>query len=90
MLEYKRDKATLETRLAELSKKAAHHDDHLRIVDAWWLQVSLSACLNSAMFTTDNDPARRRDQCVGEGCCPRFWRSRYIILLMTLHPLRRF
>jgi len=39
MLEYKRDKATLETRLAELSKKAAHHDDHLRIVDAWWLQL---------------------------------------------------
>ncbi|KAJ1335552.1 E3 ubiquitin-protein ligase BRE1 [Microdochium nivale] len=39
MLEYKREKATLETRLAELAKKAAHHDDHLRIVDAWWLQL---------------------------------------------------
>lgn len=39
MLEYKRDKATLETRLVEIAKKAAHHDDHLRIVDAWWLQL---------------------------------------------------
>lgn len=54
MLEYKREKATLETRLAELAKKAAHHDDHLRIVDAWWLQVSgiINTIAADAMLTT--------------------------------------
>ncbi|KAH9900394.1 E3 ubiquitin-protein ligase BRE1 [Xylariomycetidae sp. FL2044] len=39
MLEYKREKATLETRLEESAKRCTHHDDHLRIVDAWWLQL---------------------------------------------------
>lgn len=40
MLEYKREKATLEARLDEYARRATHHDDHLRVVDAWWLQVS--------------------------------------------------
>jgi len=39
MLEYKREKQTLESRLQELEKKSTDHDDHIRIVDAWWLQV---------------------------------------------------
>ncbi|KAI0390799.1 E3 ubiquitin-protein ligase-like protein [Xylariaceae sp. FL0594] len=39
MLEYKREKATLEARLEELDKKSTHHDDHLRVVDSWWVQL---------------------------------------------------
>jgi len=39
MLEYKREKNSLETRLQELEKNTAHQDDHIRIIDAWWLQV---------------------------------------------------
>lgn len=41
MLEYKRDNQTLELRLGELLKRSEHYDDHLRIIDAWWLQVIL-------------------------------------------------
>ncbi|KAI0165834.1 hypothetical protein GGR57DRAFT_138296 [Xylariaceae sp. FL1272] len=39
MLEYKREKNTLETKLEELDKKCTHHDDHIRVIDAWWIQV---------------------------------------------------
>ncbi|KAI0429205.1 hypothetical protein F5Y09DRAFT_265341 [Xylaria sp. FL1042] len=40
MLEYKREKTTLEARLEELSKRATYHDDHIRVMDGWWTQVS--------------------------------------------------
>jgi E3 ubiquitin-protein ligase BRE1 len=39
MQEYKREKNTLESQLKEVQKRAADHDDHLRVVDAWWTQV---------------------------------------------------
>lgn len=39
MLEYKRQVATLENRLEKALRRAADHDDHLRIIDGWWLQV---------------------------------------------------
>lgn len=39
MLEFKREKATLESQLRDVQKRAADHDDHLRVVDAWWTQV---------------------------------------------------
>ncbi|KAI1815287.1 E3 ubiquitin-protein ligase-like protein [Poronia punctata] len=39
MLEYKREKATLESRLEEAEKRSSYHDDHLRVVDAWWIQL---------------------------------------------------
>lgn len=39
MLEYKREKATLETQLKDVQKRSADHDDHLRVIDAWWSQV---------------------------------------------------
>lgn len=39
MLEYKRQVTTLENRLEKVLKRAVDHDDHLRIVDGWWLQV---------------------------------------------------
>ena len=39
MLEYKRGQQTLEARLEEVIKRSEHHDDHIRIMDAWWLQL---------------------------------------------------
>jgi hypothetical protein len=39
MLEYKREKATLEAQLKDIQKRSANHDDHLRVIDAWWSQV---------------------------------------------------
>ncbi|XDG01299.1 hypothetical protein ABKA04_000914 [Annulohypoxylon sp. FPYF3050] len=39
MLEYKREKNTLEAQLDEAQKLSVHHDDHIRIVDNWWLQL---------------------------------------------------
>lgn len=40
MQEYSRRAATAESRLEEVHKRAVHHDDHIRIIDAWWQQVS--------------------------------------------------
>lgn len=40
MQEYSRKAATAESRLEAAEKKAVYHDDHLRIVDVWWRQVS--------------------------------------------------
>lgn len=42
MLEYKREKNNLESRLQELEKSSTEHEDHIRVVDAWWLQVRLA------------------------------------------------
>ncbi|KAH0537832.1 hypothetical protein FGG08_005445 [Glutinoglossum americanum] len=39
MQEYKREKNTLEDRLSEMKKRSVFHDDHLRIIDAWWKQL---------------------------------------------------
>ena len=39
MQEYSRRAATAESRLEEIHKRSVHHDDHLRVVDAWWNQV---------------------------------------------------
>jgi hypothetical protein len=41
MQEYKREKATLEAKLKEISKSASFHNDHLRVIDAWFKQVSI-------------------------------------------------
>ena len=40
MLEYKREKATLESQLKDVQKRSVDHDDHLRVIDAWWSQVT--------------------------------------------------
>jgi hypothetical protein len=39
MLEYKREKATLESQLKDVQKRSSDHDDHLRVIDVWWSQV---------------------------------------------------
>jgi hypothetical protein len=40
MREYKREKNTLEAQLDTLEKKSVYHDDHLRLIDLWFSQVS--------------------------------------------------
>ncbi|KAH8674053.1 E3 ubiquitin-protein ligase BRE1 [Xylariales sp. PMI_506] len=39
MQEYKRTCSTLEARLEEMERRSTHHDDHIRIVDSWWIQL---------------------------------------------------
>jgi len=39
MREYKREKDTLESQLRDVQKRSVDHDDHLRIIDAWWTQL---------------------------------------------------
>ncbi|KAJ5826149.1 hypothetical protein N7474_003287 [Penicillium riverlandense] len=39
MHEYRREKSTLESRLNQMSKNTAHHNDHLRVIDAWFNQL---------------------------------------------------
>lgn len=39
MQEFKREKVTLESKVKEMSKAATFHQDHLRIIDAWFKQV---------------------------------------------------
>ncbi|MCJ1383571.1 E3 ubiquitin-protein ligase bre1 [Xylographa soralifera] len=39
MQEYKRERNTLESRLNDLAKRAAYHDDHLRTIDSWFMQL---------------------------------------------------
>ena len=40
MQEYKRERSNLETRLNEMTKSTAYHDEHLMVVDAWFSEVS--------------------------------------------------
>ncbi|OJD22301.1 hypothetical protein ACJ73_06352 [Blastomyces percursus] len=39
MQEYKREKSLLEAKLKELTKATEYHNDHLRIIDAWFKQL---------------------------------------------------
>ena len=39
MQEYKREKQTLDDQVKQAEKKAHYHDDHLRIIDAWFQQM---------------------------------------------------
>ena len=39
MKDYKRQKKDFEDQYNELSKKTRHHNDHLRIIDAWFTQL---------------------------------------------------
>lgn len=60
MQEYSRKAATAESRLEELHKRSVHHDDHLRIIDAWWRQVleelELLAESTVSSSSTSSDP----------------------------------
>ncbi|KAI9799685.1 MAG: hypothetical protein M1825_004420 [Sarcosagium campestre] len=39
MQEYKRERNHLEARIGEMTKNSAYHDEHLRVIDAWWRQL---------------------------------------------------
>lgn len=39
MQEYKREKQTLEEQVKQAERKALYHDDHLRIIDAWFREM---------------------------------------------------
>ncbi|KAF1813550.1 BRE1-domain-containing protein [Eremomyces bilateralis CBS 781.70] len=39
MREYKREKSYLENQLTDLEKRCTYHDDHLRIINAWFSQM---------------------------------------------------
>jgi len=54
MQEYKREKNTLEARVKELTKAATYHNDHLRIIDAWFKQVSAGIVLPSGRRRSDS------------------------------------
>lgn len=41
MREYKRERNTLSSQLEELNNRSAYHDEHIRIIDSWFLQVRL-------------------------------------------------
>ncbi|KAI0808436.1 E3 ubiquitin-protein ligase-like protein [Xylaria sp. FL0064] len=55
MLEYKREKSTLETRLEEVAKRATYHDDHIRVMDGWWTQLlqEVSLLVNGTIHFQD-------------------------------------
>ncbi|GAB0142465.1 E3 ubiquitin-protein ligase bre1 [Epichloe bromicola] len=55
MQEYSRKATTAESRLEELHKRCVHHDDHLRIVDAWWRQL-FEEVESLAMSQISDDP----------------------------------
>ncbi|RDW78399.1 hypothetical protein BP5796_06251 [Coleophoma crateriformis] len=56
MLEYKREKATLESQLKDIQKRSVDHDKHLRVVDAWWSQV-----LDEVKLLAEDDMAELSD-----------------------------
>ncbi|RKU41753.1 E3 ubiquitin-protein ligase bre1, variant 2 [Coniochaeta pulveracea] len=58
MLEYKREKNNLEARLQELENKADDHDEHIRIIDAWWLQLlqEVEILVDGAVSSTSTSP----------------------------------
>lgn len=39
MREYKRERNLYEEQVADLTKRAQYHDDHMRIIDIWFTQV---------------------------------------------------
>jgi len=41
MKEYKREKVIIQDQLNEVEKRSKYHDDHLRMIDIWFDQVSI-------------------------------------------------
>jgi E3 ubiquitin-protein ligase BRE1 len=54
MQEYSRKATIAESRLEEIHKRSVHHDDHLRVVDAWLGQVldEMELLVNAKVSTT--------------------------------------
>ncbi|KAI0537317.1 ubiquitin ligase protein BRE1 [Xylaria digitata] len=60
MLEYKREKGTLEARLEELDKRSTYYDDHIRVMDGWWTQLlqEVSLLVNGSVPFQDESEDR--------------------------------
>ena len=43
MQEHKRERASVESRLNSVEKRAQYHDEHIVIIDAWFSEVCLVA-----------------------------------------------
>jgi len=39
MREYKREKTALESQVSDLNRRATFHDDHVKLIDAWFAQL---------------------------------------------------
>lgn len=66
MTEYKREKALLESELKDVRKRSVDHDDHLRVVDAWWSQLLDEVTLltkNSAPSSLNIDGSSFAPEC---------------------------
>ena len=50
MQEYKRDRNTVEAQLKDMTKRTTYHDDHLRVIDAWFSQVNIPIDIPVAGF----------------------------------------
>ncbi|KKY20516.1 putative e3 ubiquitin-protein ligase bre1 [Diplodia seriata] len=57
--EYKRRKADLEERLADLETQSKYHDDHLRIIDLWFSQLidEVAVLANETLPISDMRPS---------------------------------
>ena len=69
MRELKREKATLEAQLADVEKRSQHHDDHLRTLDVWFDQVTISPVLD--LHDANCAIVHRRDQTQKRGTTAR-------------------
>lgn len=56
MQEYKREKQTLEEQLKQTQRKALYHDDHLRVIDAWFKEM-----IDEVKLMAGESPARVND-----------------------------
>ncbi|KAL1888358.1 E3 ubiquitin-protein ligase bre1, partial [Ceratocystis pirilliformis] len=61
MHEYRRESQTFSSRLEELHKRSLYHDDHIRIVDAWWRQFvdELELLVDSKVPSADTVPSEQ-------------------------------
>lgn len=64
MLEYKREKINLESRVQELEKNSTDHDDHIRIVDAWVLQVRRNILNRPTQTTLTTPSSYKKSSCL--------------------------
>ena len=56
MQEYRREKQTLDEELKQAKRKALYHDDHLRIIDAWFKEM-----IDEVKIMAGETPARLND-----------------------------
>ncbi|KAF8441798.1 BRE1 E3 ubiquitin ligase-domain-containing protein [Kalaharituber pfeilii] len=76
MLEYKRERNLLENRLEQLDKKATYHDDHIRIMDVWWISFWMKFGFSQAV-------PRKVERCIRMEFRTSFLRHYFLIMLLV-------